>query len=201
MYEKITYIVIGVAIKYVFDLWQSRRTIEKLKAALIEELEDIKHRLREINFSYARALQIFALNGIEPTAQIHLSNKIYEKHYVDVALSLGASQRRSFSLVHGYVDSVNRGIDLTEERLKNIRLGENEEDLKEWGDLIKAQYMNTVVAYWHVAYHLANKDMPYLGEEGSEAHAMLMSEIKNKKKHMKKIMEDARSNLTREGFE
>jgi sRNA-binding regulator protein Hfq len=198
MYEKITLIVIGIAIARIFDALLKRRNINKLEEALIEELEDIQNRLFNIRRSYERSIQIYALNGIEMNAQLPIPNKIYEKYFVDVALKLGSSQRMSFSLIHGYVDVVNSGIRRVEEKCISVTREKRESDLLEWGDLIKVQYQNVAIAYWYVSFHLKNKEMPYLGNDGSEAHTAMLKEIKDRREYVDKLIENARENLSKD---
>jgi sRNA-binding regulator protein Hfq len=200
MYEKIALIVIGIGIARVFDSLLKRRNIKQLERALVEELEDIHDRLSNIRRSYERSIQIYALNGIEMSAQLPIPHKIYDKYFVDIALKLGASQRKSFSLIHGYVEAINSGIRRVEEKCISATVDKCQSNLHEWGNLIKTQHHNTTIACWHLTLHLNNKGMPYLGEPGSEAHTAMLREIKNNNKHIDELIEDARKNLTKDQF-
>lgn len=201
MYEKITYIILGAAIGKLFDLYIQRRKISSFQAAILEELEDIKYRLLLICRSYERSIQIYALNGINPGVPLKLSNPLFKKHYSDIAIKLGASQRKSLSLIDSCVESVNSGIDRIEETQSYTVENLSDEKMKGWGNLLKAQYINAATAYWHVNYHLSNKELPFLDIEDSEEHKAYLSQLNSSKEHVEKLINEARENLKRDDFE
>ena len=139
MYEKITFIILGAAIGKLFDLYIQRRKVSSFQAAILEELEDIKYRLLLICRSYERSIQIYALNGIDQGVPLKLSNPLFKKHYSDIAIKLGASQRKSLSLIDSCVESVNSGIDRVEEAQSYTIENLSDGGMKSWGNLLKAQ--------------------------------------------------------------
>ncbi|AZT83660.1 hypothetical protein EHN06_08975 [Marinobacter sp. NP-4(2019)] len=200
MYEKIVLIVLGAALGKVIDIYLQRRKVSHLQTAIIEELEDIKDRLFLVCRAYERAIQIFALGGFSPDLPLKLSNPMFKKHYSDIAIKLGASQRKSFSLIDSYVDAINDGIAKVEAAHPGTAENLSEDILDRWGDLLKGQYHNAATAYWHVNYHLSNKELPYLGDEGSEVHKAYLAQLESSEDHLKKLIEGARGNLTRDDF-
>ena len=201
MYEKITYIIIGAAIGKLFDLYIQRRKVSSFQTAILEELEDIKYRLLLVCRSYERSIQVYALSGIDPRAPLKLSNPLFKKHYSDIAIKLGASQRKSLSLIDSCVESVNSGIDRVEEVQSYTVENLSDEAMKRWGDLLKAQYINAATAYWHVNYHLSNKELPFLDIEDSEEHKAYLSQLKSSEEHVEKLINGGRKNLKRDDFE
>ncbi len=201
MYEKIAYIIFGVVIGKLLDLYIQRRKVSIFKATILEELEEIKYRLLLICRSYERSIQIYALNGIDSDVPLKLSNPIFRKHYSDIAIKLGASQRQSLSLIDSCVESVNSGIDKIEDAQSRTVDNLSDDALKRWGNLLKAQYINAATAYWHVNYHLSNKDLPFLDIEDSEEHRAYLSQLKSSEEHVEKLIEGARENLKRDNFE
>jgi hypothetical protein len=57
------------------------------------------------------------------------------------------------------------------------------------------------LASWHVNYHLANSDLPFLDEAGLDVHQAMLDQIKSSKEHVEKLIADARDNLRRDMFE
>jgi len=201
MYEKITYIVLGAAIGKLFDLYIQRRKVTSFQTAIIEELEDIKYRLLLICRSYERSIQVYALSGIDSGIPLKLSNPLFKKHYSDIAIKLGASQRKSLSLIDSCIESVNSGIDRVEGAYIYTVENLSDERMEKWGALLKAQYINAATAYWHVNYHLSNKELPFLEIEDSEEHKAYLSQLKSSEDHVEKLINGARENLKRDDFE
>lgn len=201
MYEKITYIILGVAIGKLFDFYIQRRKVSSLEVAILEELEDIKYRLLLICRSYERSIQIYALNGIDSGVPLKLSNPIFKKHYSDIAIKLGSAQRKSLSLIDSCVESVNLGINRIEELHSNTVVNLSDEAIERWGDLLKAQYINAATAYWHVNYHLSNQELPFLDIEDSEEHKAYLSQRKSSEEHVEKLIKRARESLNRDDFD
>ncbi|EMV9367298.1 hypothetical protein AADU81_001060 [Vibrio alginolyticus] len=200
MYEKIVYIILGAAIGKIFDCYIQRRKVSSLKKAILEELEDIKYRLLLICRAYERNIQIYALNGIDSGIPLKLSNPIFKKHYSDIAIKLGSSQRKSLSLIDSCVESVNSGINQIEELHAYTVENLSDEAMKRWGNLLKAQYINAATAYWHVNYHLSNKELPFLEIEDSEEHKAYLSQRKSSEAHVEKLINRARESLKRDDF-
>jgi hypothetical protein len=201
MYEKILLVVVGAILGKLLDLFLKKRRVNQLEVALMEELEDIKERLMLIRNSYERTLKIYALKGIDPHVPLQLSNPIFNKYYVDVALKLGASQRKSLSLIHSYVDAVNNGIKMVIVEQQSFTVENISKDtLDNWGTLVKSQYQNADLAYWHVNYHLSNKELPFLRGAGSEESDAMLAQRESTKKHIEQLIDDARKTLNRDDF-
>lgn len=200
MYEKIGLVILGAALGKIIDVYLQRRKIAHLQTAIVEELEDTKDRLLLVCRAYERAVQIFALGGFSADIPLKLSNPIFKKHYSDIAIKLGASQRKSFSLIDSYIDAINSGIEKLEEAHPGTSENLSEEILNRWGELLKGQYRNAATAYWHVNYHLTNKEFPHLGEEGSDIHKAYIAQLKSSDEHLQKLIEGARDNLSRVNF-
>lgn len=207
MSEKIILLIAGAALSLagaivakLFDLYLQHRKVFQLEQALLEELQDIKERLFLICRSYERALQIYALDGVTPEVPLRLANPIFSKHYPDVTLKLGASQRISFALIHSYVDAINDGIDLMADREIRPSGQLTRKRLNAWGNFVKAQYTNAAMAYWHVNYHLSNRELPLLGGEGTPEHTAMLASRKKSVEHIDKLIAATRQNLTRDDF-
>lgn len=200
MYEKVGLVILGAALGKAIDVYFQRRRIDHLQIAILEELEDIKDRLLLICRSYERAVQIFALGGFSPDIPLKLSNPIFKKHYSDIAIKLGASKRKSFSLIDSYIDAINKGIEKVEEAHPGASENLPEEILNRWGELLKAQYRNAATAYWHVNYHLSNKEFPDLGDDDSEVHKAYLEQERSLEEHLNKLIDGARENLKRDDF-
>ncbi|MDX5364248.1 MAG: hypothetical protein LPJ91_08860 [Pseudazoarcus pumilus] len=204
MYENLFYGALGAAagavLKTALDVFVQGRRVAALKQALLEELLDLKERLRLVIYSYKRSLQIYALNGVSNDLPLKLTNPVYKRYYPEVALKFGASQRQSFSIIDSCVDGVNAGIDRVEAVLAGIVESRSEQDVEKWGDILKAQYKNAALAYWHVDFHLLNQEIPFLGEAGSEAHNSYLLMIKDVESDIEKLVQGARENLSREMF-
>ena len=201
MYEKIGLVILGAVLGKVIDVYLQRRKIFHLQAAILEELEDTKDRLSLICRAYERAVQIFALGGFSADIPLKLSNPIFKKYYSDIAIKIGASQRQSLSLINSYVDAINNGIDKVDKAHPGTSENLSEEMLNRWGELLKGQYRNAATAYWHVNYHLSNKELPHLGEEDSDVHKSYIAQLDSSNEHLKKLIEGARDNLSRDGFQ
>lgn len=201
--EKIFYIVIG-AIAGVFLKWCLDIYIEKLKwsnynDAILEELHDVKDRLHLICMSYERNLKMFTLNGLSNEIPLKVSNPLFKKHYTEIAIKLRASQRKSFSLIDAYIDGINSQIQSLSELRNSIPNRPKAKDFKEWGDMLKVGYCNAATTYWHVNYHLVNKDFPFL-EVDSEEHKAYQNQLNSSKEYLENLIETARASLTIDSF-
>jgi hypothetical protein len=195
MYEKIIFLVLGAIVGKLFDVYIQSRKLNQLRQALMEELEDLEQRLKLMIRSYERSLQIFALGGISSVLPIKLSNPIFQKNYVDVALKLGSSQRISYSLINSYIEAVNQGIERLGVELSKITDGISSETLERWGNMLKGNYKTAATTYWHVSYHLKNEYFPALGDEGTEGHKSYIEFLGSIDKHIERIVIGAKENL------
>ena len=150
-----------------------------MENALLEELEDIKERSQLIAIAFERCIQIFALGGISNDIPMKLSNPMFKKYYSDISPKLGSSQRKSFELIDAYLDTVNSGIDTLRENHLVTPEKLQPATLNNWGELLKGQYSNVATAFWHVKYHLANKDHPFLDMEDSNVHESYINQLKS----------------------
>ena len=192
-------VVFGIVLTLLIEYFRKQRRKTTLKKALLVELDDIKDRLELVCKSYERGIQIFALNGIEPVIPLPVDNFIFEEHYAETALYLRASQRKSYQLIHGYVKSVNDGIERGSNLLLSVKEN-NDSSLKVWGDHISTQYQNAALTYWHVNYHLKNSEFPFLEDEGDDVHSAMIGAMNSARKHVDNLINDSRKNLKREEF-
>lgn len=200
MEEKIIFIVIGIALGKIADIAIQKYKTNSLEEALLEELEDIREHLEGILKFYDRTLQGFALGGFNNEVSLKLYNPIFTKHYVDVALKLNASQRKSFSFIQAYVDNVNKGLDRLESTLRNTDHF-TEEVLEEWGETLHVQYETAAQTLWHVNYHIRNKEHPFIGGADSSNFKAKKEYLEGRKTHVEKLIEGAREHLSRDDFE
>ncbi len=150
-------LIAGQGLRFTQAWWNTR----KLKKSLLTELEDIRHRLSQMSDSYAQSLELYAHNIVQLSFGSKLSHPIYSKHYTDVFLKLTHSQRNSYELIHGLVDSLNRVLD-TEFALTEKE--HNKELFEKWGATIFSQYSNIHLLWWHINFHLSRSGDPNLIE-------------------------------------
>lgn len=193
-------VLVGIAATKVYDHFYQEWGVGKKEAALLEEMEDIRERLKEILSYYEKQLRIFALEGLEMRTLLKVSNKVFNTIYVDVAPKPNASQRRSFILTHEHVDFINTGIDQLNNYFSTTE-DFTEESLEEWGEILKVNHINTAQALWHVDYHLKNKEHPLL-TKGQPANYKPIDEFTDEMiARVETIIEDTKKNLSREDFE
>jgi hypothetical protein len=154
-------LIAGQGLRFTQAWWNTR----KLKKSLIIELEDIRHRLSQMSDSYKQALELYAHKTVHLSFGSKLSHPIYTKHYTDVFLKLTHTQRNSYELIHGLVDSLNKALD-TEFALTEKQ--PNGELFERWGATIFSQYSNIHLLWWHINFHLDRSDDPNLIEMHSE---------------------------------
>ncbi len=150
-------LIAGQGLRFTQAWWNTR----KLKKSLIIELEDIRHRLSQMSNGYIQSLELYAHKIVQLSFGSKLSHPVYTKHYTDVFLKLTHTQRNSYELIHGLVDSLNKVID-TEFALTNVE--HNTELFERWGFILSSQYRNIHLLWWHINFHLSCSDDPNLIE-------------------------------------
>lgn len=136
----------------------------KLKRALLHELEDIKDQMHRVEMMYARKLQIYALEGIEPSASIPIHNIFFKQYYKDVFSRLNRNQRLSYQLIHATLDTLNKQNEdfakLIDEIYRNLKGSTDkaafERAVNLWGDKVIVLYKTAMDVLWHIEYHLRN---------------------------------------------
>lgn len=184
------------------DLWGA----QKLKRGLLHELEDIKEQMHRVLILYARQLQIYALNGIEPSASIPIYNMFFKQYYKDVFSRLNRDQRRSYQLIHASLDTLNKKNEdfakFTGEIYKDLKDSKDDTAIQRavglWGDEVTVLYMTAKEVLWHVDYHLKNKRNPALDLMGP-MHKSYLKFAEELRHEVKKIIEQGK-NLNREDF-
>lgn len=199
LYESLLLLLVGALLGKVLDIYIQKKRVSTFEKALLEELEDIKQRLKWICRGYEQSIQIFAQGGFDNAIPLRISNPLFKKHYSEVAIKLRSSQRKSFSLIDSYVDNVNKGISRLEAVHAKVTRSNALELLDDWGDLLKSQYMNAASAYWHVNYHLKNSDLPFLGDEDLDVHQAYVEQVQASEKHIQNLIEVARGTSLKEG--
>lgn len=183
--------------------WSSR----SLLAGLLTELDDIQDQLNRFELAHARQIQIYALGGIEGSAQLPIFNT-YFKHYFKEAFShLSRSQRISYQLIHATVDALNeKNQELTKFTLTAIDELRNEKDkeirsnmLEAWGTRVIALYKTVMEIKWHIAYHLKNPEIPIFDIIGPmhESYLRFAQELDDR---IKETIEKAKT-LNKQSFE
>jgi hypothetical protein len=127
-------LAVGWRLSQLTDFVKYRRQIARQKRHLLLNLriEDIKVRLQEVCLSDERSIQIYALNGIEPSIVLPLNHFIFNKHYADTSIHLRASQRKSYELIHGYVEAINSSTRRIEELLHVATKNPSDKNTKKW---------------------------------------------------------------------
>jgi hypothetical protein len=193
-------VIVGWILAQTTNLLQSWWRSIHLKKALITELEDLRHHLNRVCLSYERTLQLCAIKGVDHSVPLKLNHHVFEKYYVDVCLKLSRSQRASYEIIHGHIDSLNRGMVKLSDFHPVSKYGLDGKKMEDWTQLVRGQYHNARIAHWHISFHLKNKKNPDLGDIGSDVHKYFLSEIDSIEEHIVKIMEEAK-HLKREDFE
>lgn len=112
--------------------------------------------------AHARQIQIYALGGIEGTAQLPIFNTYFKHSFKEAFSHLSRSQRISYQLIHATADVLNeKNQELTTFTLTAIDKLRNEKDkeihsniLEAWGERVIALYKTVMEIKWHIAYHL-----------------------------------------------
>lgn len=185
------------------DWWSAK----KLRNGLLTELEDIDEQLRRVILIHSRQLQIFALNGIEPTASLPVQNLFFKQYFKDAFSHLERQQRISYQLIHGSLDVLNkRNEELAAfaDRLFDEHMTKPEERglppvHKAWGDRVTVLFKMAKNLRWHIAYHLDNPAYPELDYQG-EVHKSYLKFQHKIDQEIKDIIENAKK-LNRDDFE
>ena len=182
-------IVAAILTPRVLD-WRRRR---KLTADLIQELENLKIQISLQHLGYMRDLQFVTHGMIDGGQSVKFANTIYSNFYKDVCADLNASQRQSYELIHGFIESMNdltqRQADLVHESMRGI----SAEIIVIGTHLAVAQYENIRILDWQIGYHLRNQKNPELGYM-TETHREYLLKLEEIRNDIKKIM-DAASKL------
>ncbi len=180
---------IGWLLAQVTSLVKDWAKARKIKALLLEELGDIDREMERVMTSCARDLQIYGAKGVGNSACIGVSNYIFSNYYKDALLYLNQNQRISYQLIHSLIRSLNDGLDSIRSRTTEIQKhhqknGTTEEIVifgKEWGEMIKAEYINSAAIRWHIRYHIDNKCDPDLSPmtDGHKNYLKFLAEVES----------------------
>jgi len=198
-------VVLGWTLSQATEFAKTRFRSRRIKKALLMELSDIKIHLQRICAATERNLQIFAIDGIEPSVSTKISHRMFELKYPDVFVQLSHAQRNSYETTHAAVEAVNANLDRLLDFLNTTcgGIGGRERkntDLAQWGELIKVQYLTTCSALWHVTFHLNNPRTPELTWFDTEVHQHYVDDIEASRERIIKIVADAKS-LKKEDFQ
>jgi hypothetical protein len=179
----------------------------RIRRCLVEELKDLLRELQRTKLAYARALQIYALKGIEARVPSRLNNHIFRNYYKDAVLGLNSNQRISFQMIHSLIEGINDGAGEvgklagelhTKNTLANSS-GPTENDGQLWGSMLRAEYTNVAAAEWQVRYHLENFRSPDLAPY-TEHHKRYLDYLDTVARDIDQILKSAKT-LRREDFE
>ncbi len=152
----------------------------------------------KLQLQLARALQIYSLNGVEPSIPLKLTHPIYTNFYKDICHKLSREQRRSFELIHESINSFNENLDKQKELIDLFTKEPIDKNLELWGNNLKAQYLNLREIAWQIHYHLNNKENPKL-EIFGDTHKEYLQALQGHKNDLELIIEIAK-NLNPEKF-
>lgn len=169
-----------------------------LKRALLEELEDI-------DTSLDSAIAICRQNLTMNVQKVHsgsmplpIGSYIFDNYYKEVASEFSSPQRRSYQLIHHYINDINASIvHLTKksnEESEAYFLDVSSVDEKRrrlWFDRLTSFYNTLCITRWHISHHLENTrnpELPYKGEV-YESYMAFKNEIKEE---IKELVIDAR---------
>lgn len=182
-------LIAGQGMRLIQTWWTNRKIIK----SLLTELEDIRHRLKQMSDSYQYSLKFFAHKAVEPAFPSKLSHPVYTKHYTDIFLKLNHSQRNSYELIHGLVDAINKVIDFETELVRQFTIEYDENLFNKWGNTMKAQYTNIHELWWHINFHLNTSDNPNLIEINPEAEKHYKENAERTYRHINQIIEHAKT--------
>jgi hypothetical protein len=184
--------------------WAGRST----KNGLVTELHDIQDQLQRVVLIHSRQLQIFALNGMEPSAALPVPNMFYKQYFKEAFSHLNREQRISYQLIHASLENLNKQNEslakFFEESYKDLRISPDDNKrlstIKVWGDRVIALYKITMDIRWHINYHLENPESPAFDIMGSmhESYLKFQQELDQ---NVKDIIENAKKQLKIEDFE
>ena len=100
-----------------------------MRAGLLTELQDIQEQLQRIELIHARHLQVFALEGLEPSAALPVHNMFFKQYFKEAFTYLNRAQRNSYQLIHASLENLNRKNEelarFTEEAYKEFLMASN----------------------------------------------------------------------------
>lgn len=181
--------------------------IKRLKNGLLIELEDIRAQLDRMQLYNKRNLQFYALKGVPNEGFLPIHNLFFRQYFKDVFGKLNREQRISYQLIHSLLDNLNQqqsSLVSFFEKNYEVRNGPaNSEDahkmLREFGDRVIAAHRDTMKVFWHIAFHLRNREKPELDYQGAvhETYLRFLEDVEN---DIRKTIESA-STLKREDLE
>jgi hypothetical protein len=197
---------VGWALAQGTALAKERWNIWKLKKGLFYELQDIKDQMQRVVMLYARQLQIYALNGMEPAAALPIHNFFFKHYYKDVLSSLNREQRISYQLIHATLDGLNKKSEdfakFTEDLYKNLKGATDQATIGKavelWGDRVVSLYKTSMDVLWHLEYHLKHANRPSYEVTGP-IHESFLKYEEELDQEVKTIIEKAKS-MKRENF-
>ena len=212
MEEKLIIALFAIVVSWIFaqvteylKYWWSGKVT---KNGLITELYDIQNQLQRVVLIYARQLQIFALNGMEPSASLAVPNMYYQQYFKNAFAHLNQEQRISYQLIHASLEKLNtQNVSLSkffEKSYEEMCTSQNEERksaiIKVWGDRVIALYKNTMNIRWHIDYHVKNQDLPVFDIMGSmhESYVKFQEELYQ---NVRDILKNAKKSLSLKDFE
>jgi hypothetical protein len=144
--------------------WNSR----KYRKGLLLELQDIHDQLRRVIMIHSRQIQIFSIDGLEPTAALPVENMFYRQHFKDAFSNLNAHQRISYQLIHASLENLNKQneelANFSREAYKELCFSTDENKknsiIKLWGDRVITLYKSAREIQWLIGFHLCNSNSP-----------------------------------------
>lgn len=211
MDEKVLLALISVFLGWLLaqlsGIVKERLTRRRIRKCLLEELQELQIELSHTLLKYARQLQIHALQGIDNTLSLPLSNHIFKNYYKDAVLSLSQTQRMSYQLIHTQLEQVNAGIAEQGEVARRLQekanfkgaQGIDKAEGELWGQTVVAGFTNTATTLWHVNYHLTRPRHPEMSLF-TGVHEGYVKYCQNVENQIGDILEKAKT-LSREQFE
>ena len=181
--------------------------IRRLKDGLLIELEDIQAQLGSLRLYNNRSLQLFGAKALGNEKHPPIHNLFFKHYFKDVFGNLNREQRISYQLIHSHLDHLNQEqVALVSFYEKNyeVRYGPADSDdarkaLREFGDRFIALQRVTLIALWHIHFHLHHRKSPHL-DYGGPVHQSYLHFLNEVEDEIKKTIADAGS-LKREDFE
>ena len=211
MEDKVVISLISVVVGWVLaqgtSIMKDLLNTRKLKAGLLNELQDIEDQLQRVVMIHGRQLQIFGKKGMEPSASLPIHNMFFKQYYKDVFSQLNREQRLSYQLIHATLDNLNDKnqnlAKLFEETCKELKETQDQDQIGKaidlWGQHVITIYKTAMDVRFHVQYHLKNPKKPSFDIMGP-MHKSYLKYNQEMDKDIKSIIEKAGS-LKREDFE
>ncbi|MCC4857562.1 hypothetical protein BCT40_16420 [Vibrio lentus] len=178
--------------KYVYNKF-------RIKRALLDELNDVDNSLDSAVAICRHKLMMNVKMMHEGSMPISIGTYIFDSYYKDVASDLSSTQRRSYQLIHHYIQDINESIEhLTK---KNREASEayfihpesvDQKFQKLWFDRLASFYEVLCITRWHIHHHLKNKHNPELPYDGPvyDDYTTLKSDIQEAIKELIKEAQD-----------